>query len=130
MRGRLLRRDPLEILRRSETSDDEPVYLIGVAAALLGVHAQTLRHYERAGLIEPKRSEGNIRLFSRRDVERVRAINWLTSELGINLSGVEIILELRRQVEDLEREIEDLRVQATIRSGRALEDHSRRRAEG
>lgn len=125
MRGRLVRRDPLEMLRRSH-ADDEAVYLIGVAAEMVGVHAQTLRHYERVGLIEPKRSDGNIRLFSRRDVERLRAITWLTGDLGINLSGVEIILELRRQVEDLEREVDALRSDLRARRGLMLEDRAGR----
>jgi len=114
------------VLRRSETADDEPVYRIGAAAEIVGVHAQTLRHYERVGLIEPRRSEGNIRLYSRREVERMRAIAWLTGELGINLSGVEIILELSRQVEDMRREEEALRSDLRARRGLILEDHGER----
>jgi MerR family transcriptional regulator/heat shock protein HspR len=125
VRGRLLRRDPLENLRRGFSGDDEPVYQIGVAAEMVGVHAQTVRHYERVGLIEPRRSEGNIRLFSRREVERMRAIAWLTGDLGINLSGVEIILELHRQVEELRREAATLRLDLLTRQGRMLEDHRR-----
>ena len=128
MRGRLLGGDPLAALRCSESADDEPVYLIGVAADLVGVHAQTLRHYERVGLIEPRRSDGNIRLYSRRDVERMRAIAWLTGDLGINLSGVEIILELQRQVEDLRRVADAMSADLRARRGLVLEDHTGRRA--
>ena len=128
MRGRLIDRDPLALLTQGDGADDEPVYLIGAAAEMVGVHVQTLRHYERAGLIEPRRSRGNIRRYSRRDVQRLRAITWLTQELAINLSGVEIIMELRRQVADLEQEVEELRARLRTERGLILEDSTRRTA--
>lgn len=107
-----------------EADDNEAVYVISVAAELVGVHAQTLRHYERAGLIEPARSDGNIRLFSRRDVRRMRAIALLTGDLGVNLAGVEVIFDLRRQVSDLRAEVNELRSDLLAIRGYLLEDHT------
>lgn len=103
-------------------ADDEPMYVISVAADLVGVHAQTLRHYERAGLVDPARSEGNIRLFSPRDVRRMRAIALLTGDLGLNLAGVEVIMELRREVADLRRQVEALERDIRLLRGHLLED--------
>jgi MerR family transcriptional regulator/heat shock protein HspR len=80
---------------------DEPYYLIGEAARLVDLHPQTLRHYEACGLVVPQRSEGNIRLYAPRDIERLRKITRLTQELGVNLAGVSIILRLSEQVEEL-----------------------------
>ncbi len=76
---------------------DKPLYTIGVAARLLGVHPQTLRLYEREGLISPSRTEGNTRLYSQRDIEDVRTIMHLTREVGVNLAGVELIVSVRRR---------------------------------
>ena len=73
---------------------NEPVFVISVAARMLGVRTQTLRYYERLGLIEPARTLGNQRVFSRNDVERVRRIRSLTDDLGVNLAGVEVIIGL------------------------------------
>ena len=95
--------------------DSEPCYVISVAARMLGVHAQTLRYYERAGMIEPSRSAGNRRLYSTEDIDRLRRIKTLIDDLGVNLAGVEVILrmgermaEMERQVRRLEAEIERL----------------------
>ena len=107
--------------------DDEPVYIISVAAELVGVHAQTLRHYERVGLIEPARSEGNIRLFSPRDVKQMRAITILTGDLGVNLAGVEAILDLHHQIEDLQAQVADLQADLRVIRGYLLEDQDRPR---
>jgi len=112
----------LDRLLLSDTDDDEPVYVISVAADLVGVHAQTLRHYERAGLIEPARSDGGIRLFSSRDVRRLRAIALLTGDLGVNLAGVEVIFDLRTQVADLRAEVRQLRSDLRAIRGYLLED--------
>src|SRR3954452_4221180 len=71
---------------------DQPRYVISVAAQILGVHPQTLRLYEREGLVEPKRTGGKIRLYSERDIERVRRVLRLTNDLGVNLAGAEILL--------------------------------------
>jgi MerR family transcriptional regulator/heat shock protein HspR len=84
---------------------DEPHYVIGVAARLVNLHPQTLRHYETLGLVVPQRSRGNMRLYSPRDIERLTKITRLTQELGVNLAGVEIILRLSEQVEALRIEL-------------------------
>jgi MerR family transcriptional regulator, heat shock protein HspR len=78
--------------------DDTPRYMISVAADLVGMHPQTLRIYEAKGLVRPRRTAGNTRLYSERDLERLRLIQRLTSELGLNLAGVEIVLELEEQL--------------------------------
>lgn len=72
-----------------------PAYFIGVVAEITEMHPQTLRHYERIGLVTPSRSPGNVRMFSQEDIERVRLIQRLTSELGVNLAGVEVVLNMR-----------------------------------
>ncbi len=82
-------------------SKDRPVYVISVAAELVEMHPQTLRLYERKGLIRPKRSAGKTRLYSERDIERLREIRRLTQELGVNLAGVEEIMRLREELERL-----------------------------
>jgi len=89
---------------------DEPYYAIGVAAELVDLHPQTLRHYEAVGLVVPHRSQGNIRLYSPGDIERLRRITRLTREMGVNLAGVEIILRLSDQMKTLQTEIERLRL--------------------
>jgi MerR family transcriptional regulator/heat shock protein HspR len=78
--------------------DDRPRYMISVAADLVGMHPQTLRIYEQKGLVSPKRTAGNTRLYSEADLERLRLINQLTSELGLNLAGVEHVLRLEEQL--------------------------------
>jgi len=90
---------------------DEPCFTIGVVARMLNLHPQTLRNYEQAGLIGPQRSDGNIRLYSEREVERLRKINRLTQELGVNLAGVEIILRMTEQIEALQEEVTQLQAQ-------------------
>jgi MerR family transcriptional regulator/heat shock protein HspR len=84
--------------------DDEPIYVISVAARLVEMHPQTLRYYERAGLLKPTRSTGKIRLYSQREIERLRKIARLTSELGVNLAGVGIIMDLTQRLERLQVE--------------------------
>jgi MerR family transcriptional regulator, heat shock protein HspR len=92
--------------------DDRPRYMISVAAELVGMHPQTLRIYESKGLIRPKRTAGNTRLYSEADLERLRLIQQLTTELGLNLAGVEHVLRLqdelvrmRRRLDRMEREM-------------------------
>ncbi len=87
-------------------SDDEPIYVISVAARLVEMHPQTLRYYERAGLLKPSRSSGKIRLYSTREIERLRKIARLTNELGVNLAGVEIIMNLTDRLEGLQQEMQ------------------------
>jgi len=86
---------------------DEPVYFISVAAKLVEVHPQTLRLYERLGLVRPARSRYNIRLYSQREVERLRQVQRLTRDLGVNLAGVEVILDLLDKMERMRTETED-----------------------
>ncbi len=85
---------------------DRPLYVISVAAELVDMHPQTLRLYERKGLIEPSRSSGKTRLYSQRDIEHLREIRRLTQELGVNLAGVEEIIRLRRQLDKLQSTME------------------------
>ncbi len=105
---------------------DKPLYVISVAAELVDMHPQTLRLYERKGLIEPSRSAGKTRLYSQRNIEQLREIRRLTQELGVNLAGVEEIIKLRRTLDDLqarmERRIGTLqdRLQVQMASMRAL----------
>ncbi len=91
--------------------EDEPAYVISVAARLVHMHPQTLRYYERAGLINPNRSRGRIRLYSQRDIDRLRKIARLTDDLGVNLAGVEVILRLTESLEQARRELEKNGVQ-------------------
>ena len=83
----------------------DAAFVISVAARLVGVHEQTLRYYERAGLVAPARSKGRIRLYSMHDLERVRHIRRLVDELGVNLAGVEVILRMTDQIRALEAEL-------------------------
>ena len=87
---------------------DTPLYMIGIVAQMLSIHPQTLRLYEREGLVRPKRSEGKTRLYSSRDVERVKFILHLTRDMGVNLAGVEIIFRMREQMEEMQKEMEGL----------------------
>lgn len=102
---------------------DEPCYVISVAAKLLGMHVQTLRYYERVGLIEPSRSKGNIRLYSQRDIAWLRQVKRLMEELGVNLAGAEIILKMRDRLAQLEQERDQL-----AREVRRLQGQGRPRA--
>ena len=85
---------------------DRPLYVISVAAELVDMHPQTLRLYERKGLIEPSRSAGKTRLYSQRDIEHLQEIRRLTQELGVNLAGVEEIIRLRRKLDTLQGRME------------------------
>jgi len=91
--------------------EDEPCYVISVAARMVGMHAQTLRYYERAGIIEPSRSRGRIRLYSQADIARLRQIQRLISELGVNLAGAEIILRLNDRIREMDEEMGRLRAE-------------------
>jgi MerR family transcriptional regulator/heat shock protein HspR len=88
---------------------DEPCYTIGVVARMVSLHPQTIRNYEQIGLVIPQRSDGNIRLYSQCEVERLLKISRLTQELGVNLAGVEVILRMADQIETLQVEVEVLR---------------------
>jgi MerR family transcriptional regulator/heat shock protein HspR len=90
-------------------SYDEPVYLISVVASILDIHPQTLRQYEKEGLIEPSRTQGRMRLYSQRDIDKIKFVLQLTRKMGINLAGVDVILKLKQQMDVMNGEIQDLR---------------------
>jgi MerR family transcriptional regulator/heat shock protein HspR len=90
-------------------ASDRPIYMISVAAELVGMHPQTLRMYETKGLVRPQRTPGGTRLYSESDVERLRIIQRLTSELGLNLAGVELVLRLEDELRKAHAQIERLR---------------------
>ncbi len=87
-------------------SYSEPVYLISVVAQILEIHPQTLRQYEREGLITPSRTNGKIRLYSQKDIDHIKYVLRLTRELGINLAGVDLILQLNKKINTLEEDVE------------------------
>jgi len=110
---------------RIEVSSDRGVFMISVAAELADMHPQTLRMYEQRGLIEPKRSPKGTRLYSHEDVEKLRRIQQMTAELGLNLAGVEKVLELeeqlertRRRVAALERRRDELQAEIALLEGK------------
>ena len=86
----------------------KPLYMIGVVAEMLNVHPQTLRFYEKKGLLTPSRTEGRTRMYSEDDVEELARLIRLTRDLGVNLAGVEIILKMRRRMVEMQKQIEDL----------------------
>ena len=88
---------------------DEPCFVISVAARIVGVRTQTLRYYERIGLVQPRRTSGNQRMYSRREVERVQRIRGLIDDLGVNLAGVEVVIKLLDRLEQAEEEKDELR---------------------
>jgi len=98
---------------------DEPVYVISIAARIVGVHQQTLRMYERQGLLQPWR-KANRRLYSRRDIERVRQIQRLVADLGVNLAGAEVILRMSERLQEAEAENKRLRDELQRQRGRHL----------
>lgn len=101
----------------NDISNDEPVFQISVVSRMVGLHQQTIRSYERIGLVRPARSGGNTRLFSFRDVERLQQVVRLVNDLGVNLAGVEVILRLNRRVEELQHEL--MRCQEELRRAHA-----------
>ncbi len=108
--GRPTRRRPT--VTRIEVETDRGVFMISVAAQLANMHPQTLRMYEARGLIEPKRSPKGTRLYSQDDVERLRRIQGMTAELGLNLAGVERVLDLEREIDQMHTRMERLEVEA------------------
>ena len=87
----------------------EPIFLISAVAEILNIHPQTLRQYEREGLIKPSRTNGKIRLYSQKDINHIKYVLTLTRDLGVNLAGVDIILQTDSIIQSLENEIEDLK---------------------
>jgi len=101
------------------------VYMISVAAELAGMHPQTLRIYETRGLITPKRSSGNTRLYSQEDVDRLRRIQELTSEMGMNLAGVERVFELEQEMARMTERMQRLQLEAERMERQMLEEIER-----
>ncbi len=101
-----------------EPFDTEPRYVISVAARMLDMQTHTLRYYEKVGIIEPRRSRGNIRLYSDRDIALLQRVKTLVEDLGVNLPGVEVILRMVQRMEELQRELEEMRAQAQDRRER------------
>lgn len=88
--------------------DNEPRYVISIAARMLNIQTHTLRYYERIGIIEPSRSRGNIRLYSERNIAYLRQLKTLMNDLGINLAGAEVILRMGQHITELQHSIEEL----------------------
>ncbi len=101
-------------MKKNTPIREEKRYNISEASRAVGLHPQTLRNYEDLGLVVPRRSRGNFRLYTEQDVERLRKIVRLTNDLGVNLAGVAIILDLTERVETLLGEVEALRAQMTV----------------
>ena len=91
--------------------EDEPCYVISIAARLVGMHQQSLRYYERAGLVEPKRTAGGIRMYSNLDINRIRTAQRLIDELGVNLAGVDIIIRMSEQLRELQAQLTQMRLE-------------------
>jgi MerR family transcriptional regulator/heat shock protein HspR len=113
---------------QDEPLHDEPCYVISIAAKLVDLHPQTLRYYERLGLVVPSRTKGRVRLYSPSDVERLQRISRLVDELGVNLAGVEVILNMTQRMEEMQQEMEALRaeMEAEIERLRQLLDERSR----
>ena len=91
-----------------ELNDEEPRYVISVAARIIGVQTYTLRYYERIGVIQPSRSQGNIRLYSERDISKLRRVKTLMDDLGVNLAGAEVIMRMAQRMTELQHDMEEM----------------------
>ena len=91
-----------------DIDNNEPRYVISIAARILGIQSHTLRYYERIGIIEPSRSRGNIRLYSERDIAQLRRVKTLMDDLGVNSAGVEVILRMSQRMTELQHRVEEL----------------------
>jgi MerR family transcriptional regulator/heat shock protein HspR len=99
--------------------ENEPRYVISIAARMLGIQTYTLRYYEKIGIVEPSRSRGNIRLYSEQDLEQLRHVKNLIDELGVNLAGAEVILRMARQIGELQQRVQQLEAELKeVRGGR------------
>ena len=96
-------------MNRARDINDEPRYAISVAARILGIQTHTLRYYEKIGIIEPSRSQGNMRLYSERDVALLRRVKSLIDDLGVNLAGAEVILRMAQRMNELQNHVEELK---------------------
>ena len=94
-----------------DSMDREPRYVISVAARMCGVRSYTLRYYEKIGIIEPSRSEGNIRLYSNEDIAKIRQMKTLMEDLGITIAGAEVILRMAQRITELQKKVEYLEIE-------------------
>jgi MerR family transcriptional regulator/heat shock protein HspR len=122
MSAREDKRAPRQPATRVEVETDRGVFMISVAAELAKMHPQTLRMYEARGLIEPMRSPKGTRLYSQDDVERLRRIQEMTAELGLNLAGVERVLRLEAEIEEMQDRIEQIELEALQAQVRLAEE--------
>jgi len=111
------------------TDKGKPLYMIGVVADMLKLHPQTLRMYERKGLIRPSRTEGRTRMYSADDVDEIARVIRLARDLGVNLAGIEIILKMRRRMLDMQTQIEDLTSYVQSKMGETRDPAVRGRSE-
>ncbi|HEX3510517.1 MAG TPA: helix-turn-helix transcriptional regulator [Solirubrobacteraceae bacterium] len=115
------KREP-RAMTRVKVETDRGVFMISVAAELANMHPQTLRMYESRGLIEPKRSPKGTRLYSQEDVERLRRIQEMTAELGLNLAGVERVMRLEAEIDEMQNRIEQIELEALQAQVRLAEE--------
>ena len=97
--------------------DNEPRYVISIAAKMLDVQTYTLRYYEKVGIIEPRRSRGNVRLYSDRDIALLQRVRTLVDDMGINLPGVEVILRLMQRLDETQRQLEQTQAELRKQKG-------------
>ena len=112
--------------------ESEPRYVISIAARMVGVHVQTLRYYERAGLIKPSRSGGNMRFYSAKDVAHLQRIRSLIEDLGVNLAGVDVIMRMSKRMLDMQNELNAVKEELNrlMTGSRGLGDRSGRKTDG
>ena len=95
-------------MRMKNLGENEPRYVISIAARMVGVRTYTLRYYEKVGVIEPSRSRGNLRLYSERDIAHLRRVKTLMDDMGVNLAGVEVIMRMVQQMLELQNQVQEL----------------------
>ena len=105
---------------RHSVHEDEPLFVISIAARMVGMHAQSLRHYERLGLVRPSRSRGRVRFYSQADIQRLLRIQGLVNDLGVNLAGAEVVIRLNERIARMEEEMERLRSELQTYRDRTL----------
>ena len=115
--------------REDQEARDRALYIISVAAELAGVHPQTLRIYERKGLLHPQRTAGNTRRYSDRDIDRLRAIQKLTQEAGVNLAGVKMIVDMENEMDRLRQRVERMARELDATRRRLIQEGRRERTE-
>ena len=106
-----MREGEAPMTNEEQPQQDDACFVISIAARMVGMHAQTLRYYERAGLLRPSRSRGGRRLYSMTDISLLREIQGLINDLGVNLAGVDVIFRMRQRMLKMESEMEELRFQ-------------------